>query len=391
MNGSLTETTRVSWLSRLKNSAVGLLIGLLLILAMVWLLFWNEGRTIREARSLAEGAGLVVSVGSGTLDPANEDRLIHVTGGVTTPEQLFDPVFGVRAEGVRLLRKVEMYQWKEDVRSDTVTKVGGGEETTTTYSYVKIWSDEPQDSAGFKVPSGHENPPMAIHGERFEVTEAKLGAFDLDERVLARIEGERPVALTKEQLTAIGIAAGGKLASRVDDGAFLGIDPTAPSIGDYRIAYTVVPLGTASVVGMQSGGGLAPYRTTVGNEILLVEEGAVPSARMFAAAEADNALLKWLLRAVGLLFLFVAFTLVMSPLGVLADVLPALGGLVRLGTGLIAFALTALVGAATIATAWFWYRPLLAIAVAVAGMAIAGLLTYLGRLRPRTVARPRGK
>ncbi len=142
---------------------------------------------------------------------------------------------------------------------------------------------------------------------------------------------------------------------------------------------------------MQSSGGLAPYRTTVGNEILLVEEGAVPSARMFAAAEADNALLKWLLRAVGLLFLFVAFTLVMSPLGVLADVLPALGGLVRLGTGLIAFALTALVGAATIATAWFWYRPLLAIAVAVAGMAITGLLTYLGRLRPRSVARPRGK
>lgn len=388
MNGGLTETTRVSWLSRIKNSVLGLLIGLVLIVAMVWLLFWNEGRTIREARSLAEGAGLVVSVGSGSLEPANEGRLIHVIGSLTTPEQLFDPVFGVRAEGVRLLRKVEMYQWKEEARSETVTKVGGGEETTTTYTYAQVWSDEPQDSAEFKVPSGHENPPMAIHGERFEVTEAKLGAFDLDERILARIEGERSVTLTKEQLTAIGIAAGGKLASRVDDGAFLGIDPTAPSIGDYRIAYTIVPLGTVSVVAMQSGGGLAPYRTTVGNEILLVEGGAVPAARMFAAAEADNALLKWILRAAGLLFLFVAFTLVMAPLGVLGDVLPALGSVVRLGTGLIAFILTVLAGAATIAVAWFWYRPLLAIGVAVLGMAIAAVVIYLGKLRERTGTRP---
>lgn len=388
MNGGLIETTRVSWLSRIKNSILGVLIGLALIVAMVWLLFWNEGRTIREAKSLAEGAGLVVSVGAASLDPANEGRLIHVIGSMTTPEQLFDPVFGVRAEGVRLLRKVEMYQWKEEARSETVTKVGGGEETTTTYTYAQAWSDEPQDSASFKVPNGHENPPMAIRGKRFEVTEAKLGAFDLDEQILSRLEGERPVALTKEQLTAIGIAAGGKLASRFEDGAYLGINPTAPSIGDYRISYTIVPLGTVSVVGMQSDGGLAPYRTTVGNEILLVEGGAIPAARMFAAAEADNALLKWILRAAGLVFLFVAFTLVMAPLGVLADVLPALGSLVRLGTGLIAFVLTVLVAAATIAVAWFWYRPLLAIGVAVVGMAIAAGVTYLGKLRERTGTRP---
>ena len=37
-----------------------MLVGLVLIVAMVVLLFWNEGRAVTTARSLAEGAGAVV-------------------------------------------------------------------------------------------------------------------------------------------------------------------------------------------------------------------------------------------------------------------------------------------------------------------------------------------
>lgn len=381
MGGSFTETRKVSWFSRLKNSVIGVLIGLLLVAGMIWLLFWNEGRTIREARSLTEGADVVVSVGAGSIDAANEGRLIHVTGPVTTSSHPADMAFGVIADGVRLVRRVEMYQWREEARSETVTKVGGGEETATTYDYVKAWVDEPQDSSRFRVPGGHENPPMEIRSQRFQLRDARLGAFELDAPILDRIGGERPLALTREQIVAIGETAGGRLVSLVDKGAYLGIDPTSPQIGDYRISYTVAPLGMISVIAGQAGAKFVPYKTSVGNEILLVEEGVIAADAMFASAQAENRLLKWILRAAGLLFLFVGFTLVLAPIAVVADVLPPVGGLVRMGTGLIAFLLTIVVGALTVAVAWFWHRPLMAIAVIAIGAVMALGVAWLGRLR----------
>ena len=72
MSDSFTETTSVSWFGRLRRSVGGVVIGLLLIIGMVVLLFWNEGRAVTTARSLAEGAGAVVSVGADAVNAANE-------------------------------------------------------------------------------------------------------------------------------------------------------------------------------------------------------------------------------------------------------------------------------------------------------------------------------
>ena len=44
---SFTETTRTSWFSRLKSGLAGLIIGPLLVLGMIWLLSWNEGRSVQ--------------------------------------------------------------------------------------------------------------------------------------------------------------------------------------------------------------------------------------------------------------------------------------------------------------------------------------------------------
>ena len=137
MSNSFTETTSTSWFARLRNSVGGVVIGLVLIVGMVVLLFWNEGRAVTTARSLAEGAGAVVSVGADAVDAANEGKLVHVSGTVTTDSIPSDPDFAISAPGVRLVRNVEMYQWKEESHSETDKKLGGGEETMTTYTYSK--------------------------------------------------------------------------------------------------------------------------------------------------------------------------------------------------------------------------------------------------------------
>ena len=73
---AFTQVTSTSWIARLGKSILGVLIGIVLIIAAIVLLFWNEGRAVTTARSLAEGSRAVVEVGSASVDPANDGKLI---------------------------------------------------------------------------------------------------------------------------------------------------------------------------------------------------------------------------------------------------------------------------------------------------------------------------
>jgi len=110
---TVTEVTSQSWFSRIGDSFKGIIGGILLILIAVVLLFWNEGRAVKRYKTLQEGRGAVVSVSVTTVDPANEGKLIHVTGTAETDATLTDPIFGISVNAVKLRRSVEMYQWEE--------------------------------------------------------------------------------------------------------------------------------------------------------------------------------------------------------------------------------------------------------------------------------------
>jgi hypothetical protein len=76
--------------------------------------------------------------------------------------------------------------------------------------------------------------------------------------------------------------------------------------------------------------------------------------------------------------------MIMEPLAVIADVIPFLGDIARLGTGLAAFLFTILVGTTTIAIAWFYYRPVLALCVLAGGIALTLALVRLFKARKQT-------
>jgi hypothetical protein len=70
--------------------------------------------------------------------------------------------------------------------------------------------------------------------------------------------------------------------------------------------------------------------------------------------------------------MLVGFGLILRPLGVVGDVIPILGDIIRAGTGLVALLCTVAVAPVVIAIGWLWYRPLVGIAVLIAG----GLATW---------------
>ncbi len=158
MSDQLTETTSISWFTRIKGAIVGIFVGGLLLCVSFMLLWWNEGRAVKTAQSLSEGAGLVMSVPADQVNPAMEGKLVHLSGLIQTQEELSDAELGVSTKAVKLRRTVEMYQWQEEQSTQTTKKLGGGEEQVTTYSYTTVWSSWPQDSSKFKEPTGHTNP-----------------------------------------------------------------------------------------------------------------------------------------------------------------------------------------------------------------------------------------
>lgn len=386
MADQIRDITTQGWGGRMKNAFGGILFGILLTVASFPLLFLNEGRAVKRHQSLQEGAGLVVSVSSDRVDPANEGKLVHVSGTAQAQGELRDPVFGVTVPGgLKLRRNVEMYQWVEEQRRETRNKTGGGTETVTTTTYTKRWSSDLVKSAPFREPAGHQNPtalpvPAAVQTAH-PIT---LGAFTLPEFFVARIDAYSPLAgveaaaVSEEWRSRVKVAGGG---------FYLGANPESPAVGDARVTFSAVSPGLVSVVAKQAGSSFEKFRATAGGEIELLQMGTHSAEEMFASAVQANQLLTWGLRFGGFLLMSLGLGLVARPLKVMADVLPLAGRVVGMGIGFFALLVAGIGSTVTIAVAWISYRPLIGIPVLLITAALlVWLVRRLKRARPAPAA-----
>jgi hypothetical protein len=366
MSDSYTETTTQGWFSRIGDSIKGILFGFIAIPAMVILLWWNEGRAVTTAKSLAEGAAAVVSVSAEKVDAANDKKLVHVIGEAKAAAEIEEPDFGFKTEALKLLRKVEIYQWVESKKEEKTQNVGGSEETKTTYTYEKEWTQEPVDSSKFKKPDGHENKgELVVDGGVLLAEDVTLGAFAMPKDLLERLGGEEKLNVKAADLPE-------DVREKVEetkDGFFFGEDAAKPKIGDQRVSFEVVRPGTVSVLAAQVKDTFEPYATKAGDDIIMIQTGTASAEAMFQSAAATNSFITWLVRFVGFLFMFFGFLAIVGPLKVLGSVIPLLGDIIGAGSGLICFILAAVLSLLVIAIAWLAARPLV-------GIVLLGLVVF---------------
>lgn len=364
MPDSYRVTSRETYLQRLGNSLVGVLIGLVLIVVASALLFWNESRAVDASRGLQAGARTVASLPTPTLAPSREGALIHITGNAISTDPLVDPDTGAAFPAtLTLIRQVEMYQWIETRTSRSEEKLGGTEETTTTCDYAKGWSDRAQASEAFAVAAGHTNPAMPFAGDRLHVRDARVGEFILPEEVLGQLDGD---ARALPPVTPQGW--------RVEDGhLYRGSGTIAePQVGDLRVSYVSLASDTpVSIIGRQEGQTLTGWIRPGSNfPVLLASRGVVPADEMIEAEQGQQQALTWILRGLGLVLSIVAFCLLLNPLRAIANVVPLVAAMIGAGTGIVAMALGIMSTTLVIAIAWFTVRPLLSLAVLAIGLAI---------------------
>jgi hypothetical protein len=366
-----TEVISQSWFSRLGKSLSGILGGLVVFMISIVLLAWNEGRAVKTAKGLEEGASSVASLESvDRVNPEFDGRLVHLGGMADGRAMLADPEFGIEVAALKLQRKVEMLQWKEKSESTTRNKLGGGTETVTTYTYEKIWSDMRIDSSRFKESASHQNPDvMPLESMEKQAESITIGAFRLSPGLVGSLDKFEDIPLP-EILPEGYLTAGHAI--------FKSKNPATPQIGDLRITFKAAMPAEVSVIARQNGSQLEGFTTRTGTVLQMLEYGKVTAESMFASAKSANKTLTWGLRALGFILLFLAAKSVLAPIAVLADVLPFAGKIARTGTSLIAALVALPVGLLTIAIAWIAYRPLLGITLLATGVAIPVIL-FLAR------------
>lgn len=402
-NDSFTETTSTSWGSRLGSSFGGIGMGIVLFIAATALLYWNEGRAVRTGDAIAEAQLATVPLPSiSKVDPAFDGKTVYATGRAVTKDVLTDPDFGVKVNAIGLNRKVEFYQWTEQSKSETRKKLGGGEETVTTYTYTRKWVSSPVSSQDFKIPSGHENTVrVQTASQKFMAQNVTFGAYRLPGFLVKSISGERPLALdmTEGQRAELqkrffsrdpnpsAQNAGGPttMVHSQSNMLYFGRSPNEPRVGDVRVSFTEVPQNDISIIATVSGNTFRQFRASNGNSFSRLSMGEQDMNAMFDAAKSSNSIMTWILRLVGLLLCIGGIRMLVAPLQVLADVIPFVGSIVGLGTSLVSGVIGTAWSLLVIAFSWIRFRPVLGACLLGASLLLCAALILRARSRKKQV------
>lgn len=385
MSDTFTTTSSQSWFSRIGDAIKGILFGVVLAVLAVVLLSWNEKRAVKTACALEEGAAAVVPADATSVSPTTEGKLVHLSGVAKADGTLADEAFGITAPGaLRLVRKVEMFQWSEKTESRTEKSLGGGTTTTKTTSYSKNWSESPIDSSRFASPADHANPGrFPLESKSTRAATVNLGAHTLNDTQVAEI----PATKTLTPPAGTTPVAGLPKVTLVGASAVIGKDPASPAVGDLRVSFTCAEATDVSVVAAQKGASFTPYTTSNGREIDLLKAGQFTAAQMFQQAEASNSHLTWILRGVGFVVMGIGFSLLLRLLSVIGDLVPFIGDLIGAGTAFVAFAAAGACSLVTIAVAWIAVRPVVGITLIVAACGF-GYAIHQRRSAKKAAAQP---
>jgi hypothetical protein len=374
MTDSFTESSSTGWFGRIRESIKGLLFGFVLFAVSFPVLWFNEKNSAETIAGLNQLVEEAVTVESNAVDSTHEGKPIHTVGRADTEELLRDGRFGVTAAAIKLVRHVEMYQWEEHEETEENKKLGGGSETVTTYTYEKVWSDQQINSSQFNPQgrAGHENPPMPYQNETIQAKDVSLGAFVLSPFLVAQMNDRVEYDLDPAQREALPADMRTRLKN--DGAGYYEGNPSAPQVGDLRTRFFVVQPDTVSVIATQIGTTFGHFIARNGKKFGLLEMGQQDKENVIKAALDRNLFRTWGFRLLGFILMLIGLALILRPFSVLADVIPLVGYIVGVGTGMIAAIIAAALSLMTIALAWFVYRPLIGIPLA---MLSIGLIVFL--------------
>ncbi len=331
MPDQFKEISHQGYGSRIMGSFAGILVGIVLFFASFVVLYWNESRV-----DMSQIAKTSVEVQSSKVDASLDQKLISVTGPITSTEKLSDNLFLSESDYIAIYRKSEMFAWEEKTDTDTTTQTGGSQTTETTYTYDTAWTSSPEKSSSFKQPEGHENPNQSITSETFKANDAKIDQYKLD---MANLKLDTSLLVGAEKLQLDSENTILTPADKIVENYYVyqGAGNIAnPQVGDQKISYYVLPQKEIiTVFGKLSSGKITTYSDEKNNTLFRVFLGDRASA--ISTMQTEYTIMTWILRLVGFLMMWIGLSAMFGPISVVLDFLPFLGSASRAVIGFITF------------------------------------------------------
>ena len=225
----------------------------LLLLGLLLLGFTEHADRLRAMGEDALG-GFVLTGNAAVPGPAANGKLVLAAGAPEVKTPARDAQFGVSADAPALVRKVEMFQWKE-------MRYGGQR------SYEMDWFDHPIDSSAFGNQNGHVNPgAFPINAARFDSPDVTVAGFRLAPALVGMIDGIEPFAPDLSHVPPNMAAT-----FQADDGTLItSANPDHPQVGDLRISWMRIVPPDLTVFARDDGGTLVPASNPAGDAIAQV-------------------------------------------------------------------------------------------------------------------------
>jgi hypothetical protein len=362
MQHQYTSTEHTSWLQQLRNSSQGAVIGISFIFGAMGTIHWNETRI--NMATLAER--------SVEVSRASQGSLVSVTGPISTNERLDDGQLLRPGRYIVIDRTVEMYSWKENIKTEERKKhLGGSETTTKTHTYEPQWTKDPKNSSQFKYSSEHRNPSKAVADQLFKVNTAQIGQYNLDMNALSYVSNPRSNCTNQDQSSlwkkdsthsmyrSIQLRSSDALVlnsqnaqqrlNTVITSSYIYQNVNAsgsPKVGDLRICYAALPAGSlVTVFGKLDQSRITAYPKRDIEFLRLIPGDRSEALKVLSGEERTW---KWVFRCVGFGLMYIGIGLSGYPIVVLCNFFPWLGWIAEYLHNKLTFLLAFIATVATI-------------------------------------------
>jgi len=141
-----------------------------------------------------------------------------------------------------------LFAYEQKSKTEKKDKVGGGEETTTTYTYEQKWVSSPIPSDGFADPNYKgknfilDNLDSKVKTQTQYAANVTFGAYKLPPFIVKSIRGSVPVEPrtgVDELMAKLGLKIGNQ-AQIQGNMVYFGKASSSPQVGDVRVTLSKV-------------------------------------------------------------------------------------------------------------------------------------------------------
>ena len=403
-------------------------LGIIIFICSFPLLWFNERKAVRTYAVINEAEKNCIEIQSSEVNAKNEGKLVFISDNTSVSKPLEDKEIGISIDqALKIVRKVEMFQWVEIKRSSSERDTfGGGETTYTTYSYNREWKDHVVESGSF-AESGHHNPSSfdwILRNDTFiNSGNASIGAFILNDEQIKNMSKLKIFVFDPLKIQHIKENLQSKLNSKnlkITDSyiyitSYLG---GREEIGDIRISLSYKDPSSLSLVCSQIDNTFKSYdflEKGFGNKELdqqpLIStlkdereseccnccaccfcymfcdkafqtnsqidwqyEESLTKSQIFKRRKNENQTITSLLRLLGFICMVGGICFFFSPIYEILQILPFLSAIGKFIIFVFALIFSIPMSLIIIIFAWIFYRPVLAIVLAVMMGTVGGLI-----------------